>query len=512
MARIINTAELTRQSRQTANDAYWTYNGLDCCVTYEILEALLLNIDNVNSHTYDVSRSLQAPIMEMSMRGILVNQNKKMQAIDIFQRKVDQLNGQLSRIVEEGVGYTNFNWRSPKQLGELLYDVMGLPPVRKRNANGQMVPTTNRDALEKLSNYFIAEPIIAHLLQLRDIQKKIDFLRTGIDADGRMRSSLNIAGTNTGRLASSMSEFGTGTNMQNIDRTLKGVFTVEPGWKLANLDLEQADSRNLGALMWNIFVEKYGETFAGKYLDACESGDLHTAVCRMALTDLPWGSAPDREIADRLFYRDKTYRDGSKVLGHGSNYLGTPVTMAKHTKFPAAMVRSFQEKYFGAFPVIPEYHKWVQSQLLDTAQLTTLFGRRRFFFGRPKDAATLREAVAYSPQSMTADEINIGMLNLWRANKIKLLMQVHDSLLFAFREEEENEIIPWALEALRAPLILARGREFVVPTEAKTGWNWGDYNDDPKKGAINLDGQKKWKGGDSRQRTELDFKLSIRGM
>src|SRR5690606_25543595 len=106
----------------------------------------------------------------------------------------------------------------------------------------------------------------------------------GIDPDGYMRSSFNIAGTNTGRLASSGNDFGSGTNMQNIDRTLKEIFIAEPGWKFANLDLGQADSRNIGANCWNTFVESHGEKFAGAYLDACEGPDLHTTVCRMAMT------------------------------------------------------------------------------------------------------------------------------------------------------------------------------------------------------------------------------------
>jgi DNA polymerase I-like protein with 3'-5' exonuclease and polymerase domains len=207
------------------------------------------------------------------------------------------------------------------------------------------------------------------------------------------------------------------------------------------------------------------------------------------------------------FYRDKSYRDASKVLGHGSNFMGLPPTMAKHTKFPVNDVREFQANYFRAFPLIPKYHAAVEYQLVNFSYLTTLFGRRRFFFGRPNDADTLRAAVAYSPQSMTADEINTGILNIWRSNRVQLLMQVHDSILFQFPEHLENEIVPWALEALRAPIELSGGRKFVVPTEAMTGWNWGYYNE-----AKNPDGLKKYKGHDSRTREESETSFSFRGL
>jgi hypothetical protein len=69
------------------------------------------------------------------------------------------------------------------------------------------------------------------------------------------------------------------------------------------------------------------------------------------------------------------------------------------------------------------------------------------------------------------------------------------------------------LKALRAPITLAKGRDFCVPTEAMTGWNWGYYNDDPTKGEINLDGLKKWKGtSDSRKRSETETLLSVRSL
>lgn len=519
MARIINTADLlTPESiaSLSPDDRYWVYNGLDICVTEEVRQAIQPQLDNISGATYDFSKNLQAPVLEMMMRGLLVDQVHRAKVIKEFEGHLAQLEAQLNTMLYEGIGISPpFNWRSPKQLLWLLYDVLNLPVQRKRNSKGVMAPSTDRDALEKLSNYFIAEPIINHLLGLRDLGKSLGFLRTGIDPDGRMRTNINIGGTNTGRFASSESDYGTGTNLQNVTERLRSVFIADPGMKFANLDLEQADSRNLGALIWDTFVNEFGEAYAGKYLDTCESGDLHTNVCKLSNPQLPWGDGrTDRQIADMIFYRDKSYRDGSKVLGHGSNYLGQPVTMAKHTKFPVGLVKVFQMNYFSAFPAIPKYHENVAWQLKEFAHLTTLFGRRRFFFGRPDDAATLREAVAYSPQSMTADEINRGILELWRANRVQLLIQVHDSILFQFPEELEDEIVPWALETLKVHLPLRKGRDFCVPTEAMTGWNWGKYNDgsDPKKGKANPNGLRKWKGHDDRKRSSEDIKFSLRGM
>lgn len=506
MARLIQTADLSPHSQQTFNEREWTYNGLDCCVTLEVFNVIEEMLDETTRRTYEFSKALQAPIMEMSMRGVLVDQGRRYKVLNQTKDDIARVKGQLDEIIREGIG-VEVQWSSPKQLNFLFYEVLELPVQRKRAVNGKMVPTSNREALEKLGVYFTAEPICAHLLALRELDKKRQFLETGIDTDGRMRTSFNIAGTNTGRLASSMSDFGTGTNLQNVDRDLRSIFVADPGWKFANLDLEQADSRNLGALCWERFHDTHGPAFAGAYLDLCESGDLHTAVCRMARPDLPWTDDPtaNRALADTKYYRGDSYRDLDKKLGHGSNYLGQPATMAKHSKVPVKEVAQFQRNYFTALPCIPAYHQYVRDELKSSSQLTTLFGRRRFFFGRHNDDATIREAVAYCPQSMTAEEINIGMLNLWRSGRVQLLVQVHDSILFQYREVEEDEIIPWALRQLRVPLRLGAGRDFAVPSEAQVGWNWG------KASADNPDGLVKWKGGDDRKRTRKDMRLSLMG-
>lgn len=508
MADIIQTAELDNL-RLSPDENHWIYNGLDCCVTGEIFNTLYPLVDEVSRKTYEFSKALQAPILEMSLRGLLVNQKRKFDVVQQMRRKLVQLEANLQTLVKEGVGVEGLNWRSPVQLNKLFYDVMNMPVQKKRKSNGSYGPSTDREALEKLGNYFIAEPIVNHILALRDLGKSLGFLQTHIDSDGRMRTNFNIGGTDTGRFSSEATDFGTGTNLQNVTSSLRSIFVADPGMKFANLDLEQADSRNVGALCWNTLVDREGwdEATAGKYLDFCEAGDLHTEVVKMANPQLPFGDGrTDREIADMLAYRHLTYRDLAKKLGHGSNFYGQPPTMAKHAKITTSMAAEFQANYFNAFPCIPAWHNDVKWQLENMAQLTTLFGRRRFFFGRLNDVATLRKAIAHQPQSMTADEINNGILRLWRANRVQLLVTVHDSILFQFPEELEDEIVPWALETLRVHLTLKHDRDFCVPTEAMTGWNWGYHGDD------NADGLKKWKGGDDRKRQDKQFKLSIVGM
>src|SRR5277367_6362948 len=202
---LLKPGDLRPQQRE------WVYNGLDTCVTAEVLEVLLPQLDNHTTSTYGFSRDLQGPVLEMRLRGVLVDQSRKGEVIEEYHETLERLEAQLSRIVGEGLGLWDFSWSSNRDLHEVFYSILGIPPIRRGGR-----PTVDRGALEKLEGYFSAQMIVKHILLMRDLQKKIAMLRTEIDPDGRMRTSYNIAGTTTGRLSSSFSEFGTGTNLQNI--------------------------------------------------------------------------------------------------------------------------------------------------------------------------------------------------------------------------------------------------------------------------------------------------------
>lgn len=469
----------------------WIYNALDCCVTAEVRDAIEPQLDNMTRSVYEFEKSLQAPVMEMKLRGVLVDQEVRAQTLKKYSEEKVILEETLDEIVQQGIGLQPLNPNSPQQLKHLFYEVLGLPPIKKRNAKGEWAPTVNRDALEQLDNYFMARPLVSHILAIRDCNKKIGVLKTGIDPDGRIRTSYNIAGTTTGRFSSNLSDFGTGTNMQNIEDSLRRIFVADSGYKFAYIDLEQAESRAVGAIEWNLFKD-------GRYLDACESGDLHTSVCRLAWgNQLAWTGdiKTDKKLAEQPFYRQHSFRHMAKVLGHGTNYNGKPYTMAKHTKLDARLIAEFQSRYFQAFPAHQRWHAWTASELVRSGYLVTLTGRPRWFFGRRDDDTTVREAIAYNPQGSVGDILNQGMLRVWRSDLCQLLLQVHDAILVQYKEEEEAKVLSQILKLIQVPIELQHGRTLLIPSEAQVGWNWGKYADD------NPDGLMKWTGADDRKRS-----------
>lgn len=527
MAIIIHTAEVSNLPPLGETQGLWLYNALDCCVTLEVLHAIRPQLNEITSVTYQRALDLQAPILEMECRGIRFDKAASGAVVVELSRNLDQLYGQLLEILRDGIGLAEseivtakkekgvlvqkYLWNSPAQLKELFYECMGIPAVKNRGS-----VTVNRKALEKLRGNFYAQPIVNHILAIRDTNKKLGVLRTGIDRDERMRTSFNIAGTDTGRLSSYVSSFGTGTNLQNITGSLRKVFIADPGMKLGYVDLEQAESRAVGAIMWNLFQD-------GRYLDACESGDLHTLVTMLCWQNLAWPfpvagkpvqalietmrhetlAKAAKAVAKAPFYRHFDYRDGAKRLGHATNYFGQPPHIAKEVNIPLPFVQEFQSLYLPAFG-LSAWHQWVKQKIIRDGWITTFMGRQRWFHGRRFDAETLRSGIAYEPQSVIADILNGGMLKVWRESlegrlPVQLLLQVHDAIVFQFPEELEFEIVPKVQRLLEVEIPLMHGRSMTIPTEAFTGWNWA-YAENAKKETINPDGLRVF-GADQRKRS-----------
>lgn len=467
------------------------YNGLDCCITLEVFNTIAPQLDNHTAATYAFSKDLQGPALEMRLRGVRVDQARKVQVIDDLFEDLDRIERQLDQIVLDGVGMETFNWRSNADLKELFYNRLQIPPIKSK---GRISVDVN--ALEKLDAYLIARVIVRHLLALREIGKKIAVLKTAIDPDSRMRTSYNIAGTSTGRFSSSFSEFGTGGNLQNVEESLRSVFIADPGMKFAKFDAKSGESYVVGAIEWNLFGD-------GRYLEACESGDPHTAVARICWPNLGWTGdlRRDKDIAERPYYRHYSYRFMCKKLGHGSNYGGQAFTLAQQSRLPISVVRDFQPKYFAAFPAHQRWQAWVDDQLRRYGYLVSLTGRKRWFFGRRNDPDTLRGAIAYDPQGSLADIVNRAMLNIWRARTAILMMHDHDALTVMYPEADEDKVIPQILEQLKVPIALERGRTLLIPYDCKVGWNKADYHQ-----TKNPEGLHDYEPSDERQRSaEMSF-------
>lgn len=481
---------ILHELQQSAPNAYNSYDALltpeitlgiyQTALTSEIIKDFsdVLKYSEKINHIYNFSRALQAPVLEMSLRGILVDVYERDKLRTKLRADLVCIESILKRFV---AAVWDEPWRlnakseptfpnSTTQLCKFFYGCMGITPITHK-VKGEIKTPMDRNILERLQNqYFQTRPIISLILAHRDITGKLEVIESNIDEDGRIRCSFNIAAATTGRFSSSKSTTGTGQNLQNVTEDLRKLFIADKGWKIASIDKRQAESREFGYFC--------GITFNDwSLLDAIESGDIHTYTSRLVWPELPWTGDLDldKKIANQSFYRHLTYRDMSKRCGHGTNYFGKAYTISQEIKVPQRLVQNFQERYFAAFPIVQTLHQWVAQEIQTKKYLINIFGRRRDFFDRPEADETLRAAIAYLFQSATADDLNLGLWRIWKhmGTRIQILLQLHDAVYFQYRtSDNEREIITQAQKLLDVEFNY-NGRKFIVPTDVQVGYNFG---------------------------------------
>ena len=192
-------------------------------------------------------------------------------------------------------------------------------------------------------------------------------------------------------------------------------------------------------------------------------------------------------------------RNGHIYVTGNSNYMGKPFTLAKQMGVDTETAEHFQARYFKKFPGIPKWHEWTAKQVQQHGWLENPFGMRRTFWGRRWDDATLREAIAFYPQSAVGVLTNLVLYKLWLKYEgqpdapVKILMNGHDAVIGQIREDLADKLIPELLAEMRFPFevtdIHGKVRTVEIPFDMEVGRNWGKYDADKNPGGL-----KKWKG------------------
>src|SRR5215469_7608653 len=139
--KVIKTNELTPSTMpQSETVKLWIYNGLDCCVTNEVLHVIEPQLSNQTRSTYEFSKSLQDPVLFMRLRGILVDSDARNKVVKEYEVISNKISHDLDRIVRGFGMIGGVNYASPKQLKELFYERLCLPPIKRRSRiNGEYV-------------------------------------------------------------------------------------------------------------------------------------------------------------------------------------------------------------------------------------------------------------------------------------------------------------------------------------------------------------------------------------
>lgn len=504
----------------------YLYNALDNTGTREIADVLLPRLNARQERTYAFERALQGPAMAMMQRGILIDGMQRQRMITELKRELLKDTNALAKNdnIRSLWDYTTkntgscpvpqrkdnkhkwekwakdtsevgrhcmacgadrlmadpFNANSSDHVDHLIYDILGIPvhtdKKGKRSAGG--------DILERIALKFEKHrPILDGILAVRDKKKQLGSLSARLSKDGRYPSSFNIGAAWTGRQSSSKNPYGEGGNAQNVAPRHRRIFIADPGKFLVYADLKQAES--------NVVAHVAGDEV---YIEAHRSGDVHTYVARLVWPELPWTGdlKKDKAIAKRLPEWDNVeghdFRFQAKRIQHGSNFGLTPPGISMIARIPMRQAYKAQENYFNEFPYIRAWQNGIAQRVKDHLPLVNVLGREITLFGRPWEPHTIKQGLAFIPQSSVADILDLGMHRVWvnqdptggDADELELLAQVHDAILAQF-DKKRMEVLHETKRLLQIP-IPVNGRIMQIEAEIAVGYNWG------KKSADNPNG------------------------
>lgn len=448
---------------KSTEDEFWTYNCQDAVYTYEVDDVLQKVVDDLGMRSvHDFQQSMFPLVLKAMNRGVLID--------PVFRAEVSKRLHAQKKVCQDWVndllGHP-INFQSPAQLTKLFYKDLGCPVITNRKTGSS---TTDEEALLKIAKREpILQPLVDKIIEFRGVAQTLsNSIDVQISADARIRTSYNIAGTDTYRFNSKKDAFGEGTNLQNQAAEVKPMFIPDPGMTFFDMDLDSADLR--------IVVAEAGEENMSEWLDAglkpyvmVMKEYYHDDSLEKYLKDMQgkWVIGEDGNKVENPQYKD------FKALCHGTHYLGQPPGLAAQTGLSVTDVTRIQNWYFKRFPRIPAWQDRFKARIDARRTCSNIFGNRLLVLDRITQKV-YNEAIAWIPQSTVALLIN----RIWKnidANlpEVEILLQTHDSLSGQFPTSNSDACIS-ALQA-QSQIILPYPKPIIIPTGFKTSTkSYGD--------------------------------------
>jgi DNA polymerase-1 len=398
----------------------------------------------------DMEMPLAAVLARVEAHGIRIDRDQLRRLGEELSVNIGALEQDIHRLAG-----TTFNIGSPKQLGEVLFGKLGLPVVRRTKTG----PSTDADVLEELATL---HEVPARIVEYRGLTKLkstyIDALPALVHArTGRLHTTFNQAVAATGRLSSSE------PNLQNIPirtevgRRIRQAFVADPGYRIVSADYSQIELRILA---------HFSEDPA--FLDAFRSGqDIHQRTAAEVFNlGLEAVTPEQRRIA--------------KAINFGLVFGQSDFGLAQVLRIPRATAKAYITSYFDRYAGVRSYMERSIHEARNAGFVTTLLGRRRpipeILSRRPQERAHAERVARNTPiQGTAADLLKLAMIRVdaglrdrWPA--ARLLLTVHDELVFEVEEASVAEFTPWVREQMESVHPLA------VPlvVDVGAGLTWGE--------------------------------------
>ncbi len=431
---------------QVSIDKAAEYSCEDSDQTLDVHQALWpkLERDARLRFIYDLEIQCSEVLYRIERNGVLIDSEELgRQGHELGQRIM-----QLEKEAHELAGQP-FNLGSPKQIGEILFVKLGLP-VKKKTASG--APSTDEEVLEQLAEDY---PLPAKLLEHRSLSKLkgtyIDKLPLMVHPrTGRVHTHYAQAVAITGRLSSN------DPNLQNIPirttegRRIREAFIAQPGHFIASADYSQIELRIMAHISED---EALLRAFR-------ENMDVHRATAAEV-----FGVALDQVSGEQRRY--------AKVINFGLIYGMSSFGLARNLGIEVAAAKNYIERYFMRYPGVKQYMDETRLSAKSRGYVETVFGRRLYLPeinspNGPRRGSAERQAINAPMQGTAADLIKMSMIEVQKIldgeqRRTKMVMQVHDELVFEVPEDE----VEWAKATI--PRLMAGVAELRAPLLAEFG-------------------------------------------
>jgi DNA polymerase-1 len=430
------------------------YAAEDADVTFQLAEKLrpLLVQTGQDKIFSEIEAPLLPVLVRMEMEGIAIDLAALKSIGDDLLQTIDQ----LAKSIQDHAG-TPFNIASPKQLGQILFDHLKLLDKAKKTKTGQY-----KTDEQTLSTLLGLHPIIEEILEYREATKLkstyLDALPNHIAPEtGRIHTHFHQLVAGTGRLASS------DPNLQNIPvrsaagRKIRQAFVPRKGYTLLSCDYSQIELRVMAALSCD-------PTMITAFQDGA---DIHTITAAKV-----HGVTPE-EVTREM-------RSGAKMVNFGIIYGISAFGLSQRLAIPRGEAAEIIDAYFREYPAIKEYMDRTIAESREKGYAETISGRRRQYPDLNSSNAGLRQnaeraAINMPIQGTSADMIKIAMIRIDELLRkkpylTKMLLQVHDELVFDLHPDEESELVPKIMHIMETALPLPHDVPILV--EKGTGKNW----------------------------------------
>lgn len=432
------------------------YAAEDADVTLRLWHVLKPRLANEQVATvYEtLERGMPAVLAKMENEGIKVDRAVLARLSSEFAQKMAQLEEQAQELAGKP-----FNLGSPKQLGEILFDDLGLPGGKKTKTGAWQ---TGAGILEDLAGEHALPKTVLDWRQYSKLKSTYtDALTAQINPDtGRVHTSFALAATTTGRLSSS------DPNLQNIPirteegRQIRDAFIAEPGNLLIAADYSQIELRILAHVA---DLPTMKQAFA-------DGVDIHA----LTASEMFGVSLEDMDSATRR---------KAKAINFGIIYGISAFGLANNLGIGRGEASDYIKSYFEKFPGIKAYMEDTKTEARERGYVTTLFGRRCHIPGiRDKNGATRafaeRQAINAPIQGAAADIMRRAMIRMPKAiakiDGARMLLQVHDELVFEAPEAQADKLMETAKSVMEKAALPAVDISVPLVVDAKAASNWND--------------------------------------